>query len=59
MPGLATEPDLAPAPADPPPAKFGVDERATWAAYLAALRGVDLGRKPEAAATERALPSAA
>lgn len=59
MPGLATAPDPAPAPADPPPARFGADERATWAAYLAALRGIDLGRDVDASARPGPRPRAA
>lgn len=46
-------------PEPEPPPRYGTDERATWAAYAAALRGVTLGRAGDTAPAERALPSAA
>lgn len=57
MPGLATAPD--PAPAEPPPAKFGADERATWAAYAAALRGAEFARAGDPPVPMRAAPERA
>ena len=56
MPRLAAKPTPAPDPEEPPP--FGVDQRATWAAYVMARWGVrqDETTQPPA---ERTLPGAA
>jgi hypothetical protein len=56
MPRLAAKRQPKPAPEEPPP--WGVDERATWAAYVAALWGAKAGER-RAPPAERPLPGAA